>query len=172
MKVRTLLSAFAALGLLALAAAGVGAWTSNAVGAGGDPPPAVVAAFALVLNGNPIAFFGDLELRSGVVDPSTLELAQTEGVKPFKRTPATVTLKRGLSSDMELSAWHELALTGAASARKDVSLVMYDATLTPVARYQLENAWPAKLELQKSNVTQLLMESVTLVADRIQRVSP
>jgi phage tail-like protein len=170
MKVRTLLSAFAALGLLGLVGAGVGAWTSNAVGAGGDPP-ALVTHFALVLDGNPIASFGDLELRSGVVDPSDLELAQTGGVRPFKRTPPTVTLKRGLTSDMELSAWHELALTGAASAQKDVSLVMYDATGAPVARYELQNAWPATLEL-KSSATEVLMESVTLVADRIQRVSP
>lgn len=170
MKVRALLVAFTALGLLALAAAGVGVWTSNAVGAGGDPP-AVVTRFALELNGNPIASFGDLELRSGVVEPTDLELAQTGGVKPFRLAPPTVTLKRGLTGDLELSAWHELALTGAASTRKNVSLVMYDATGAPVARYELQNAWPAKLELN-GGTGEVLMESVTLVADHIQRVSP
>ena len=80
-------------------------------------------------------------------------------------------LGRGLSTDMQLSAWHELALAGAESARRTVSLVMYDATGGTVARYDLQNAWPAKLELTGAGAD-VLMETVTLVADHIMRVSP
>ena len=49
---------------------------------------------------------------------------------------------------MELWTWHEAVLNGdMAAARKSCSLVMYGPNGKPVARYHLENAWPAKLEV-------------------------
>lgn len=171
MKKRTLVSAFAALGLLALAVAGVGALTSNAVGAGGDPPSGVTV-FALEVNGNTLGFFSDLDLTSEV-KPTSVGAGTKTSFVPSKTSnpPPTVTLVRGLSSDLELSAWHELAVAGDPSARRNAAIVLFDATLTPVARYNLENAWPAKLELNRGP-SDVMMESVTLVADRIHRVAP
>ena len=172
MKVR--MRRVAVLGLLALAVAGVGAWTSNAIGAGGDPPTAVTR-FTLELNGNVIASFAEIELRSAVAAPAVREVGGKIIVQPSGATsttaPPTVTLERGLTTDLELSAWHELALTGAASARKDVSVAMYDNVGAAVARYDLENAWPVKLDL-KGGTTELVTESVTIVAEHMQRVSP
>jgi phage tail-like protein len=108
--------------------------------------------------------------------------------------PATVVLKRGKNSSMELWAWHEAVRTGdMAAARKSASLVMYNYDGKPVARYHLENAWPSKIELQMATPTQdagggkiavetleiahpglgeAPLETVTLVCDHIQRVSP
>jgi phage tail-like protein len=79
-----------------------------------------------------------------------------------------------MSSNMELAAWHEQAMNDWSAARKTASLVMYDATGTPVARYNLENAWPAKLEIGslRAGASSILMETVTLVCDNLQRVAP
>ena len=52
-----------------------------------------------------------------------------------------------MTRNIELSAWHELAIQGDVAARKNVTLTMYDVTGDPVVRYHLTNAWPSKLEI-------------------------
>ena len=76
---------------------------------------------------------------------------------------------------MELWLWHEAVLMGdIIAARKSCSLVMYATDGTPVARYHLEMAWPSKLEIGalKAGASEVLMETVTLVCEMIQRVAP
>ena len=93
---------------------------------------------------------------------------------PGKRNPPTVVLKRGKNNSMELWGWHEAVLFGnMAQARKSCSLVMYNVEGKPVARYHLENAWPAKIEIGslKAGASEVLMESVTIVCEHIQRVA-
>jgi hypothetical protein len=87
--------------------------------------------------------------------------------------PPTVTLKRGMTRNIELAAWHELVILGDVAARKNVTLTMYDVTGDPVVRYHLTNAWPSKLEIGalKAGASSVLTETVTLVAEFIQRVS-
>ena len=94
---------------------------------------------------------------------------------PGKRNPPTVILKRGKNNSMELWAWHEAVLQGnMAAARRSCSLVMYNVDGKPVARYHLEDAWPAKIEIGglKAGASEVLMETVTLTCTHIQRVSP
>ena len=59
------------------------------------------------------------------------------------------------------------------AARKNASLVMYDYEGKPVARYHLTNAWPSKIEIGalKAGASEVLIETVTIVAERIERVS-
>ena len=61
-----------------------------------------------------------------------------------------------------------------AAARKSATLVMYNTAGEPVARYHLENAWPAKLEIGSFSCRRgpVLMETVTLVSENLQRVAP
>ncbi len=84
-------------------------------------------------------------------------------------------LKRGKNSSMELWGWHESVLSGnMAAARKSCSLVMYNVDGKPVARYHLEHAWPSKIEIGalKAGASEVLMETVTMVCEHIQRVAP
>ena len=179
MKSRTLLAVL--VGGAVLIAGAVGAWTSASQGAGGgvgsgsDDPAAVL--FEIAIDGATIALFPELELSSGIA-PADLELVvkggETQLKLPAKRTPPTVTLKRGMTRSLEIVAWHELAQLDNAAARKSAALIAYNAAGTPVARWNLTNAWPAKLQLntQGTGSAQVLMETVTLVSERIQRVSP
>jgi len=94
---------------------------------------------------------------------------------PGKRNPPTIVLKRGKNASMELWSWHESVLAGdMLAARRSCSLVMYAADGKPVARYHMEHAWPAKIEIGalKAGASEVLMETVTLVCEHIQRVSP
>ena len=168
-----LLGIGAAVGVLAVAS------ESKAAGAGvGVPGDLTAARFELTIDGHSIAVFSELAGISSGWDADELELltrgAEVQMKVPAKRTPTNVTLRRGMTTSMELAAWHELALNSDPAARKSVSLTMYNTTGDPVARYHLENAWPAKLVVDAlaAGASEVLFETVTLVADRVQRVSP
>jgi phage tail-like protein len=141
-------------------------------------PPTTAARFSIVIDGYEIASFSELAGIRTEVDP--VELMQSIDKQvilkklPGKTKPTTVTLKRGKDNSMALWRWHAAVLMGTiAAARKDCSLVMYNTDGTPVARYNMENAWPAKLEIGalKAGSNEVLMETVTIVCEHIQRVA-
>ena len=171
MKVRTLLAAFAALGLLALTAVGLGAWTGSASGAGGGDPPPTVAVAELSANGVVVAFFKDVHIASGYA-ASELELGPKGTTLPVKRRPPSILLSHGMTTDMELSAWHEAALAGEASGKRNAVLTLYASDFTPVARWTLSNAWPSRYDLDGDLGGDPPIESITLVGDLLHRVSP
>jgi len=137
------------------------------------------ARFSITIDGHEIASFSELQGITTAVDVvDFMESSDKEVILkklPGKRTPPTVQLKRGKNNSMELWQWHEAVLAGTMDlARKSCSLVMYNVDGKPVARYYLENAWPAKLEIGglKAGASEVLMESVTIVCEHIQRVAP
>jgi len=179
MKSRKLLAVL--LGGALLVAAAIGAWTGTSQGATpGDPGDALTAArFEISIDGASIGAFSELAGIASGIDAEDVDYVNRDGtvtVKlPDKRDPPTVTLKRGMTRSLEMSAWHELVVLGdVAAARKNVTLTMFNAAGEPVARYHLENAWPAKLEIGglKAGASSVLIETVTLACDHLQRVSP
>ncbi|OLE28320.1 MAG: hypothetical protein AUG49_02820 [Catenulispora sp. 13_1_20CM_3_70_7] len=144
-----------------------------------QPNDAITASrFSLTIDGVEIAQFSELTGITTEVEPvDFLESSEKEVIfkkLPGKRKPPHVTLKRGKNNSMELWAWHEAVLTGdIVAARKSCSLVMYNFDGSPVARYHLEHAWPCKLEIGalKAGQSEVLMETVTIVCESIQRVS-
>jgi phage tail-like protein len=144
------------------------------------PGDAITAArFSIVIDGYQIASFSELVGITTEVEPVELLESTDKEVMlkklPGKRKPPTLTLKRGKNQSMELWLWHEAVLMGdIIAARKSCSLVMYATDGTPVARYHLEMAWPSKLEIGalKAGASEVLMETVTLVCEHIQRVAP
>ena len=148
------------------------------VGSGQDYDALTAARFELSIDGHSLAVFSELAGISSAVDVvDYISSTATETILkklPGKRTPPTVTLKRGMTKNIEMAAWHELVILGdVASARKNCSLVMYDSRGQPVARYHLTDAWPQKLEIGalKAGGSEVLMETVTMAAEFIQRVS-
>lgn len=143
--------------------------------AANNAPGAVpgVARFGLIIDGYEIASFTDLVAVTSQVDalcPAGSTSATTEPT-----SPPTVTLRRGLTNGMELWAWHQSVREGNVSvARRSVSLVTYAADGTPVAKFWLTNAWPSTLALSalKAGASEILYETVTLVCESIQRLSP
>ena len=158
-----------------LAAIALGAWTSSSSGAEVEPPE-VAAIFELTVDGVKLGFFSDVEgLTASSYDVEGIEvLSRGTGVElklPPTRRPPSITLRRGATSSLELWAWHEAARQGVAGARKDVDVVMYSSTLTPVARWAFQNAWPSKVTVGSTSGEPPL-EVVTIVADSVRRTAP
>src|SRR4051794_25791917 len=145
-----------------------------------QPNDALTAArFSITIDGYEIAQFSELSgITTEVEAVKFMESSDKEVITkqlPGQYKPATVVLKRGKNNSMELWAWHEAVLQGdIVAARKSASLVMYNYDGKPVARYHLEHAWPSKLEIGalKAGASEVLMETVTIVCERIQRVAP
>jgi phage tail-like protein len=143
-------------------------------------PEAITASrFSVTIDGYEIAAFSELQGITTQVDVVDFLESTDKDVLlkklPGKRLPPTVVLKRGKNNSMELWTWHESVLMGdMAAARKSCSLVMYNTDGRPVARYHMENAWPSKIEIGglRAGASEVLMESVTIVCEHIQRVSP
>jgi phage tail-like protein len=128
--------------------------------------------FSLTVDGVEIAQFSQLVSITSEVEPGELVTALLKKL-PGKRNPPTVVLSRGMSNDAQMSAWHEAARRdGSSEAKKSAALIMYDATGKPVARYHLESAWPSKIEIGalKAGASEVLMETVTIACDGLQRL--
>jgi hypothetical protein len=84
----------------------------------------------------------------------------------------TVILGRPFKNSRDLWEWHETV--NRVKPGKPLTLVMYNTTGDPVARYHLEDAWPAKIEIGalKAGASEVLMETVTITCESIQRVVP
>ena len=176
MQRRTLLGL--ALGVL-VGAAAFGILSSSSSGASAPTDdPMTAARFELSIDGHSLAVFSELAGISSGVDAAELALTgrgdDTAIRLPGKRTPPTVTLKRGLTRSLEIDAWHELVQAGSIeAATRDVTLTVYNVEGQPVARYHLTDAWPSKLEVGglKAGASEVLMETVTMTCEFIQRVA-
>jgi phage tail-like protein len=128
--------------------------------------------FSLTIDGVEIAQFSELSSIKSEIAPDDLAGILLKKL-PGKRTPPTITLRRGLTADVQMWAWHESARQAHGEARKLASLTMYDATGTPVSRYHLENARPSKVEVGAltGGPGEVLYETVTLTCEDIQRVA-
>ena len=138
----------------------------------------VVNRFSIVIDGYEIASFSDLEGVVSEVEPVAYVESDDQAVDHSKLLgkpkPPVITLKRGMNGNMELWAWHEAVRKGDMTAARGCSLTMYDAGGKPVVKYWLERAWPAKIDIgaMKAGSSEIMLETVTLVCEYIQRVSP
>jgi phage tail-like protein len=153
--------------------------TSHAPERLAQPAGAIAPArFSITIDDHEIASFSELQGLTSGVDPDTLALGADKKGKlalkvPAKRTPPAVTLRRGATADLTLFAWHSDALQ-AATGRRNAELIFFAADGRPVARYHLENAWPAKIEIEslKAGASEVLYETVIIVCERLEALEP
>ena len=105
--------------------------------------------------------------------------ADEKGVTVLLKVPGklkweNITLKRGITDNMDLWTWRKLVEDGKVEeARQNGSIVMFDQANTPKARWDFVNAWPAKLsgpQLNASN-NEIAVEELVIAHEGIQRVS-
>jgi phage tail-like protein len=140
--------------------------------------PITAARFSITVDGYEIASFSELAgIRTEIKTVEFVESGEKGLIQrnlPSNPVLAQITLKRAQTQDPQMWSWHEAARFGEmGAARRSCSLVMYDASGKPVARYHLENAWPAKIELGalRAGSSEVLTETITLVCDHLQRVA-
>jgi len=84
-----------------------------------------------------------------------------------------IVLKRGITSNMDIWNWRKQVEQGdVAGARADGSIVMYDQTLTEVARWNFVRGWPVKVTgpSLKSDGNEVGVEELTIAHEYIERV--
>ena len=84
-----------------------------------------------------------------------------------------VTLKRGITSNMDAWNWRKMVEDGnVAGARKNFSIMMYDQTFSVVAQWDFINGWPLKIEAPAATGTATTgaVESITIVHEGMVRV--
>lgn len=85
-----------------------------------------------------------------------------------------VTLKRGITSDLEIWKWRELCVQGKIKdARKNITITMLSRDYSPVAVWHFANAWPSKLTgpSLKADSNEFGIEEMTLVHEGMYRES-
>lgn len=85
-----------------------------------------------------------------------------------------VTLKRGITSDMEIWDWRQKVVDGDMNgARKNITISMLDRNYNPVALWNFFNAWPSKVTgpSLKSDDNSFGVEEVSIVHEGMHRDS-
>jgi phage tail-like protein len=102
-----------------------------------------------------------------------------DGVEVVMKIPGrlkweNIVLKRGITSNMDVWTWRKQVETGdVAGARRDGSIVMFDQTLSEVARWNFIRGWPSKVTgpSVKSDSNEIGVEEMTITHEYIERVS-
>jgi len=85
-----------------------------------------------------------------------------------------ITLKRGITSSMDLWDWRKQVEDGdVQGARKNGSVVMYDQSFSQIARWNFSNAWPSKVSGPSLNAqnNEFGIEEMVIVHEGIERVN-
>ncbi len=85
---------------------------------------------------------------------------------------SNVTLKRGVTMNLELFTWRKTVLDGDI-VRKNMSIVLLDEKKTEKVRWNLINAWPSKYVVpdMKANANEVAVETLEIVHEGVARVS-
>jgi phage tail-like protein len=133
--------------------------------------------FRVEINGLQAASFSDVIIGATTVDV----IEYREGTEPahVRKLPglhkfANITLKRGITTSLELYNWHKEILQGqTAQARRQVAIIVADETGADQARFNVSEAWPAKYDVSDLNAkgAEVFIELLELANEGIERVA-
>jgi phage tail-like protein len=136
--------------------------------------------YALDIGGKVTGFFQDCSGIGSEHEIIEQKLTDANGRPFIQKIPGRmkwndVTLKRGITDNMDLWEWRKLAEDGDMSkARKDCSIIMYDRAGKAQARWNFLQAWPSKVTgpEAKSDSNDVGIEEMVLVHEGMERVKP
>jgi phage tail-like protein len=139
--------------------------------------PLVGFHFGLDFQGEISGYFTECSGIGSENEVITQNVVNEKGVEVVLKAPGRlkwgdITLKRGITTNMDLWTWRQKVEEGdVLGARKDGSIIMFDQTLTEVARWNFAQAWPSKITgpAPKSDGNELVIEEITIVHEYIVR---
>jgi phage tail-like protein len=142
--------------------------------------PLVAFKFGLEIEGKLSGYFTQVSgigsetevIQQKVVNSETGETIIQQIPGRLSWTP--VTLKRGVTSSMDIWIWRQSVVEGKIDeARTNCSIVAFAQDNSEIARWNFENAWPSKVvgpEMDAGS-TNYMIEDVTIVHEGVLRVS-
>lgn len=133
--------------------------------------------FALDVGGQVAGYFTEC---SGVGSEHEIvehKVVDNKGHEVVRKIPGRlkwqdVTLKRGITSDLEIWKWRDNVIKGLmGDARKNISIIMMDRSYTEVAKWDFINAWPSKVTgpAFKADDNNFGVEELTIVHEGMHR---
>lgn len=112
--------------------------------------------------------------ESEVIESKIMSQGAAESVvrkQPGRLTWGDITLKRGLTTNVDIYDWIAEVMDDPTPARRDGSIIMYDAVGTEVCRWNVLQAWPSKVNLPAltADSGDIVVEEMTLVHEGITR---
>ena len=133
--------------------------------------------FALDFSGAVAGYFSECSGIGSENEVAEQKVVNSKGVQVVIKLPGRlkwgdITLKRGVTSDLQIWDWRKLVEDGQVNAaRKNGSIVMYNQELAEVARWNFQNGWPSKVSgpQPKSDGNDISLEELTIVHEYITR---
>lgn len=143
----------------------------------GDPVAAF--RFSLEVSGKFTGFFTEISGLGSETEVTEHKVMGKESQEIVRKLPGRLkwndlTLKRGITRNMDLWDWRKTVEKGNVdAARADGSVVLYDDAGGEVARWNFEKAWPSKISGPqiKADDNSVAVEEITIVFEYIERVS-
>jgi phage tail-like protein len=134
--------------------------------------------FALDVSGTIKGYFTEVAGIGSENEVIEQKVVNEKGIEIVLRIPGRlkwgdITLKRGITSSMDLWDWRKQIEDGKVKdARKNGSIVMFDRELKEAARWNFVNAWPSKITgpSPKADSNEIGIEELTIVHENISRV--
>jgi phage tail-like protein len=139
--------------------------------------PLIAHHFMLDVGGKITGYFTEVSGLGSETEVVEHKVINDKGVEVVLKVPGRlkwgdITLKRGITSNMDLWGWRKMVEDGdVKGARINGSIVMFDSELTEKARWDFLNAWPSKLTgpAPKADSNEIGIEELVLVHEYIVR---
>lgn len=133
--------------------------------------------FALELRGVLTGYFTEVSGIGSESEVAEMKHQMDDGKTGIRKAPGLqkwgdVTLKRGITSEMDLWDWRQEIIDGRIdSARANGSIIMYNQEYSEMARWDFVNAWPSKISgpSLKSDDNNFGVEEMVIVHEGIWR---
>lgn len=141
--------------------------------------PLVSAWFGVEFQGNVVGAFRDCTGLGSENEVVEYKASGRNGEYVIKKVPGrlkwnNITLKRGITDDMDLWRWRKVVEEGKIDeARKNGSVVMFNQQGDEIARWNFTNAWPSKLTgpTANANSNEVAIEELELTHEGYERVN-
>ena len=143
----------------------------------GREDPLIGFNFALEIQGVISGYFTEVSGIGSETETVEQKVVTEKGVQVVLKVPGRlkwgdITLKRGITSNMDIWTWRKQVEDGDVNgARKNGTITMFDQKLSPVAKWTFKNAWPQKVTgpTPKSDGNDIGMEELVIVHEYIVR---
>jgi len=133
--------------------------------------------FMLELEGAVAGYFSECSGIGSEHEVVEQKVVDKQGHEMIRKIPGRlkftdVSLKRGITSDMKIWEWRDMAVQGKVkNARKNCTITMLSREYKPVAIWHFANAWPSKVTgpSLKADSNEIGVEELTIVHEGLYR---